>query len=835
MSEAATPSIDAFDPQAAGMADTGRPRWSQVWHIPVLLVGVGLFVVGVYLALPQHAPTDVPGALDTVATLLRANNLDEAETRLDAIGQEAGLATPDDLGRYWQYKGDLAYMKLHALPGKDQAPEQLRVAHEHIVQLYSQAEQHPRPLEASSLRRYADTLVALNRQDQAIALLDRLHEAPAERRYTIVRDLIEHHLAQDRVDPASMDRLIDRFRRELARETDADQRRAQSIWLAETRARLRLDADDPGGAIDILSPRIVQLIAESGSGGLGPLHLLLAQSFEELGDYEEALRQYDQAASLLEATDARQADVLIGRGRIALAQGRQLAEPLAYFTTVVDRYPAASAWTEALVHKSDIEARQGSFAEAARGFRDAVQRLLTTTPRPHDLIARLDQIITDHSADAIARGDHELALRLLTQVRPLHEPDLPAELLLRLAQVHEAVGEKRLEVASGSEGRLPPPPDTRRVLNQEAAYHFEQAGDFFLRHAAAVTLHDDAHGDSLWSAAEAYDRAERWPEAISTYTKFVDSRQADARHLEARHRLGLAYLAQDQPDAALGLFKELEEQHPKARWTYESLVPMAKAYARTDQPAAARRTLSAVVDDHPSIRPDSAIYRDALVELGKLHYRLGAEDPAQYVSAIRRFDEAVKRFARTDRGPELRYLLADAYRQSVGELDRRLAEPHAQRQRLELQRERSRRLEEAQKLFNQVVTELDAKAADARTPLEALYLKNAYFYQADAAYDRGRYEASIALYDQAARRWEQDPASLVALVQIVNAYCELGRYDRARAANEKALWQLERMPEDAFNDPRLPMTRRHWQEWLRWTSELTAQAAKPPAPGAPRG
>jgi len=61
---------------------------------------------------------------------------------------------------------------------------------------------------------------------------------------------------------------------------------------------------------------------------------------------------------------------------------------------------------------------------------------------------------------------------------------------------------------------------------------------------------------------------------------------------------------------------------------------------------------------------------------------------------------------------------------------------------------------------------------------------------------------------------------MVALIQIVNAYCELGRIREARVANDRARWQLNRIPDEEFDDPSLPMDRHRWQDWLRWASEL---------------
>jgi tetratricopeptide (TPR) repeat protein len=123
-------------------------------------------------------------------------------------------------------------------------------------------------------------------------------------------------------------------------------------------------------------------------------------------------------------------------------------------------------------------------------------------------------------------------------------------------------------------------------------------------------------------------------------------------------------------------------------------------------------------------------------------------------------------------------------------------------------------------LFNQVVSEYEARPKAARDALDNVFLRNAYFYRADCAFDLERYEQAIALYDMAAKRYENHPASLVALIQQVNAHCELGQYQAARVANDRARFQLRRIPDEAFNDPSLPMTRSQWEDWLKWTSEL---------------
>jgi tetratricopeptide (TPR) repeat protein len=103
--------------------------------------------------------------------------------------------------------------------------------------------------------------------------------------------------------------------------------------------------------------------------------------------------------------------------------------------------------------------------------------------------------------------------------------------------------------------------------------------------------------------------------------------------------------------------------------------------------------------------------------------------------------------------------------------------------------------------------------------MDKLYLKLAYFYRADCLYDLQSYEESIAAYDAAAMRYQDDSSALSAYVQIVNAYCEEGKFLEAKRANERAKTLLARMPAEAFNDGAFPMPKAYWQKWLKWTGD----------------
>ncbi len=88
------------------------------------------------------------------------------------------------------------------------------------------------------------------------------------------------------------------------------------------------------------------------------------------------------------------------------------------------------------------------------------------------------------------------------------------------------------------------------------------------------------------------------------------------------------------------------------------------------------------------------------------------------------------------------------------------------------------------------------------------------FYQGDCAYDLGDFDSAITYYDDAKQKYSDEPASLVAMVQIVNAYVQRGEWAKAATANERAVQQLEKFPDSVWSKPGLPMEKKHWTRWL---------------------
>lgn len=820
---------------------TGRPQpppWSQVWHIPALLLGIGLLSLGVWMSLPSRPADDFDGSLDSAQAFLVANNFEGAKKQLDQIIRRLERATPAQVARFHLLQGDLIYLE-QAARGWDQPTN-----HEATIKSYHQAEQGGQPIDEAHKHRWAMSLAALGREDEALAMMERLPGKAASYRYPVVRRILDGRLdraerspgrADDDAESRKIEQLIVRFQSELAGEADPVRRRAQQMWSYGVRGRLLLSAGQYDTAIAQLLRQLTRLMEQGRADDLAPLRVLLAEAYRQIGEWEEARRQYQLAQSMITRSDRLNVKVLVGLGQLAMIDRGGTHSEHDGVRTALEHFAAAERdyadqrdpdYLQALIGRADCEARLGNHNEAIDHFKHAARLVVENGQRVAAERDHLIQSVLAHHGLNYDRGgeSYVTALDYLQTLLPLYASELPTGILALLATSNERIARFRLSQGQADLAAADPrglgvndPSPAARLAFQTAATHFDKAGDYYAAHANAAMNTGDlkAFGDTLWQAALCYDAAQRWEKSIDAYNSYIKSLPGDARQLEARFRVAQAYQAKGDATAAADLYARLIEEHPRSEPAYASLVPLARAQVALGHHQAALELLRGVVVDHPALTPDSQTYRWALIELGRLHYRMG-----QWVLAIERLDEAVARYAQAPDAALMRFMLADSYRRSVDQLDQDLQQPMAQSKRSALQSERADRLGKAQVLYNQVVSELSARPRRSLSALEEVYFRNSYFYRADCAYDLGRYEEAIGLYDMAAKAWDNHPASLVALVQIVNSYSNLNRPQEARVVNERARAQLRRIPDSAFEDPTLPMSRKHWQEWLRWSGEL---------------
>ncbi len=820
--------------RSAGPASDQDMLWSQVWQLPVLLLGLGLLLIGTFMALPSQDPDDFHGRLENAETLLVSDKLDEAEEVLEEVRPRINEAPDSELGYFWQLYADLNFKKLYKTGVVGQhGVEAALPTYEKIVKYYGDAQANGRELSGSSLRHYVQSLVALGKDKHALAILDGMTGTEAMQRYLVLQDMIERRrIDSSQVDQAVLDSiepLMARFRDDIELLPDKATARKQAVWADGFQASLMMQVGHPQAAIDYLLRRIQRLSSRYGDGNLAPLIVMLAKAYQAIEDPKNARQRYLHAQQLIESSDELNADILVGLGQLALAQstGQQIEQALEYFREAEEGYPSSSdAHIAALIGRADCEAQLGDHAAAVRYFELAVREMLDRT-RTWDARRKTSaNTITTQFERAVDMDEFDRAKDYLDVLALLEGDKLSGELLLNLAVTCESIGDQRDAEAKRSAerqpGQQPLSAEARRLANQQAASFYAQAARYYEQHADLVTIENNlSHGRSLWSSAVNYDRSQKWSEAIRIYDQYIHTRDGDPKRLRAIRNLAQAYMADHQYRSALAQFQHLVEDYPRSPETYSSLVSMARCLDELGQTEQAIEKLTLIIDDHEAITPESGEYRQALVSLCKLYHRKGEDDPVLYVRAIELLTEAVQRYGQTEDGPVLRYLLADSNRRSVPEMDEQIASTQSQAAQLAIQGERNYRLQQAQVLYNQAISGLEAKrsAELVLDPVEQVYLRNAYFYQADCAYDRRVFEQAIQLYNTAANNYTNDPVSLIARVQIVNANCELGRFKEARVANDMARQQLERIPDSAFEDENLPMKREHWEDWLRWTSE----------------
>lgn len=804
--------------------------WSQLWQIPSLLLGVTLLGLGIYLAMPEESPDNFPLKFQAIQGKIDVQKFEEAKDDLDDLLKHMEKGTTFEKGWFQALYGDVLYMS------QVEKGWSARENHEKIAQRYEDAAKLKYTVSPDQVQRWADTLVKLGQDQRALQIVESLGEKEAGRQLAVVRALIEKRIDSDALglqsigstDIEQLAPLMSRFHELLLADTDMKRKREASIWLAETDARLRLAANDPQGALDLLLIRYPRLINEGGDSDLASLMIQFGNSYLRTGDFEDAASNFLRATGKMDSSDSRNAEAIYGMAQVEQLGRGNNEKAMAYYQQVVRDYPSAISYLPSLIGLGDVEAKLGAHPEAIEHFAAAIDFLVTRRTSSDPNRERAVAVIQSQYDVNFDRGDYHRALEYLGLLQPLYDrsEDMPSDLLKRFAITHEKFGRKRHEEAEAHADRVESAA-ARRLANIEAAESFSNAGKFFYLHAQAMAgaADDGQHGESLWRAAMNFDAAQRWDRSITVYSEFVETRGTDPLYLKAMRNLGRAHMSNKDYKVAADLFERLVEEYPKSLETYESLVPLARCHERMGESDHAVRVLKHVVTDHPSITPESDEYREALIELGRIFYKRG-----DYEDAISRLTEAVDRYGDTEKGQELRYLLADAHRMSAGDIAQQLSEPLPESRAIVLRGERAKRLEEALGLYTQVIDGYLEDPGKVMSEVERLFFRNAFFYCGDCAFDLGRFAEARTMYDRAARRFERDPASLIALVQIVNTWCEEGDFKNARVANERARHQFKNIPDSAFDDPNLPMNRKHWKDWLRWSNELNLfekQAAVP--------
>jgi len=429
--------------------------------------------------------------------------------------------------------------------------------------------------------------------------------------------------------------------------------------------------------------------------------------------------------------------------------------------------------------------------------------------------------------------EYELAIELTKSLPPM----FPRQRSVRLrAQSQRAWADHLLARAADLPGSKAAP------LQSLAREQLRKAGRSYalLANARRTTPEYSEH---LRQSAECfllgrdYEGAERM---LNEYLK-DPARSGRPQALVAR---GEARLALDKLDKSLTDFLECIEFHPKNPASYQARLLASKAYVERGNLDRARQLLLDNLHNE-ALTPESAQWRDSLFALGRLLHvegnslakkepeKSGGADPAKektkqwdralatHQEAIRRLSEAVKRYGDDPQVVTAHYLIAESHRQSARVPQMKLATATIRTVRDDLNRQTQKELNAALAAYDQLQELLNRRQEKTElTNMEKRTLRNCYFAKGAALFDLGRFSDAIQAYSTATNRYQHEPESIEAFVQIANCHRRLNRPDHARATVEQAKGVLQRIRKDADFTATTRYTREEWATLLDWLGQI---------------
>ncbi len=809
--------VRSVEPIVAEGSDTPTPpappegllaSLRAAWPIPVLLLAVGLLGYGLFTAISSRPKADPSVPLHQAESLVQAERFEEAIDLLNDKVRgfvDSAKATTGERGRFHMARAR-AFAGAIVRQGQTHADN-----HSVVVNDYTAAQKLGQLLDPSDTARLIESLIALDRVQDATRKLADLPAEETARKIRLTRRIVEHAIASDRPDRELILELLSA----LAVEPSLDP--ATKAWvLARQTEYLNRDGRYEEAINKLL--RDMLRLADAPAEAMGELHLRLGEAYLGSGNDAAAAQRLEAAELLLDASSPLRADAALLLGRIlkagAGAEPERLQRAAERFATIVSDYGTSSAYLPALLELAEIDAARSEHSAAAERYSELVEAVRRPTARARRELdpARVASSLMDRQAGSFLAGDYDTALRYAELAASLYDdPRMPGPVLLALGQTHRAVADRVLNDAANIPGpgavveRLDP------ATRSELKRHLLAAGEAFRRFADVVSAEDTGkYLEARWRAADSFDLAGDIEQAKREFALYADGApDNDDRRPEARFRLAQVFQVERDFASAAALYRAVMNGAGAA--SDRARVPLARCLLADTEPgndAEAEALLLATVDGS-IVRPDATAFREALFELGSLYYITG-----RYPEAIARLEEAVERFPEDSRIDIHRYKLADANRLSAAQITQTLRQGLPQATRDALEQERTARLRTAAELYERVRAALEADPARRLSELERICLRNAYFAIGDCAFDLGNFDAAISAYDSARLKFADDPSSLVAMVQIVNAYVQQQRWPQARTANERARQHLARFPDEVWQRPDIPMEKKHWERWL---------------------
>ncbi len=807
-------------------------RLAGKWQVPLLLLGVVAVGVAALVLVLRRPTVDWDQAFN--------RRVAGVEAVSDGDYTVVARAVAEMLNESITPKDNLPHRaKLHALGGeigwrniqdnKLTDPRHWRAMRE----AYMRAIRHGQPKTAEIAVRLAEAAGALERPADAIA---QYKEAAR----------LDTTLA------AEMSWRIIEIRRGMP-EVDDD------VWLEELTHLLELSelaSDKYAWALDRAVGEMIdrKLLGRA-------RHLVGAQLSRGLGEAHNRQVMYQQARVLAAEGLTEQADnilitlvekiepalplyvkSLLLRGELIWDENPRDAEAL--FSEVISRAANTPIATAATIGLAKTFGQMQLHDKALDYYAAAVSDLSDGAENPYVSIDELLQgLVNGHNALRAAKK-HPEALRFVQLEQDLAE--VPGaerddsgrqDMLGRMAAAHMAmagqVADEYRRAVDSLAGDV-----VIAGLAEQRTEHLQAAGDAYMELATeASRTNDELHGDSLWTAASAYDQAGLRDKAVAALKRFIVGRPGDERIPEARFVLGRTLQASGEYDEAIRAYKtNLETRIPGSRHikAVEGLIPMARCYIAKGPEffGEAEKILHDVTNDQEGITPGSELYRQALFGLGRLYHSQGKwrqarrvlteavqRDPGKPVAASAADPQGYR--WRYVRATQSQYYIADSYQHSAREMTAAAMEADVLRRR-GLRARAKAQLERAAALHAEVIDLFEALGGDLDATEQA-FRRCSYFALGDCMFELGRYPEALERYEKAVFLYQRRPEALGGLIAIYNCHIALGRLGQAQASMERAE-ELRKHVKYADGDlPEVQTAPVAWNRWLEAVAYLNPE------------
>ncbi len=513
----------------------------------------------------------------------------------------------------------------------------------------------------------------------------------------------------------------------------------------------------------------------------------------------------------------------------------QFDNAISVYTETARRYEDSDAAVAARLRAATLLRRKGLEEQALTAYRAALRQVR----RPEDFhnqwlsAERFRQTVLTAWNEWVEAGEFENAIELATMMPPLF-PQTQAQELIARAHEHRAEAiDDELISATWTE---------RKRRRAEQLEQWQESGRAFAQLAELLRA-TSRYPDVLRTSAEHYRRGHDFDAALRQWTRFINSDPDKYLPNALVHRgevlMDLGRL--EGSEGALAHFQRVLENYPRSNAAWDAAFVIGLCYLELNQPDAAEKSWREVLrrDD---LTPEADVWRKSLFALGRLLFHRAAglkldaaaegvtpkqsaelldQASGTWQEAGDRLSEFLKRYPGSQDAYEARYLLGRALQAAADQARRNLQSAETGNARSELREVMREQLRQAVTHFRRLQTELlkDRQAGQLDDVGETM-LRDVHFEIAHTFYALEEFEKAIVNYNSAVNRYQQEPQSLLAYLQMANCYERLNRPVEARSMLEQARVMLDTLPGDAFLPGSTNMSRTEWQTWINWARRI---------------